>query len=158
MNDKSIELLNRSVADELAAVHQYLYFHFHCDDQGYGPLAELFRRTAIQEMGHIEELAERIIFLGGDVEMVAAQPVKKVTEVKAMLEMARQMEDESAREYNQFANQSAENADAVTKKIFEALVADEERHFNLFDNEVKNIEKFGDQYLALQSMGKGEEE
>ena len=31
---KSIELLNRAVADELATVHQYMYFHFHLDDQG----------------------------------------------------------------------------------------------------------------------------
>ena len=34
MYEKSIELLNRAVADELSAVHQYMYFHFHCDDQG----------------------------------------------------------------------------------------------------------------------------
>ncbi len=155
MNEKSIELLNRSVADELAAVHQYMYFHFHCDDQGYDLLAGLFRRTAIEEMGHIEELSERILFLGGDVEMTAAQEVKKMQDVKEMLEMARQMEEESARDYNQFANQSAENSDAVTKKIFEALVADEERHYNQYDNEVKNIEKFGEQYLALQSISKG---
>ena len=33
MHEKSIELLNKGAADELAAVHQYMYFHFHCDDQ-----------------------------------------------------------------------------------------------------------------------------
>ena len=27
----SIALLNRAVADELLAVHQYMYFHFHLD-------------------------------------------------------------------------------------------------------------------------------
>ncbi len=31
---KSIELLNKAVGEELTAVHQYMYFHFHCDDQG----------------------------------------------------------------------------------------------------------------------------
>ena len=34
MYEKSIELLNKAVADELHAVHQYMYFHFHCDDHG----------------------------------------------------------------------------------------------------------------------------
>jgi bacterioferritin len=34
MKEKSIELLNGVVADELSAIHQYMYFHFHCDDQG----------------------------------------------------------------------------------------------------------------------------
>ena len=69
MKDKSIELLNKAVADELAAVHQYMYFHFHLDDQGYDLLAGLFKRTAIEEMLHVESLAERILFLGGEVEM-----------------------------------------------------------------------------------------
>ena len=32
IREKSIELLNRAVADELTAVHQYMYFHFYCDD------------------------------------------------------------------------------------------------------------------------------
>ena len=30
--EKSIELLNKAVNDELLAVHQYMYFHFRCDD------------------------------------------------------------------------------------------------------------------------------
>jgi bacterioferritin len=46
-----------------------MYFHFHCDDQGYDLLAGLFKRTAIEEILHIEKPAERIIFLKGDVEM-----------------------------------------------------------------------------------------
>ena len=54
MKEKSIELLNKAVADELTAVHQYMYFHFHCDDQGFDLLANLFRRTAIEEMMHVE--------------------------------------------------------------------------------------------------------
>ena len=42
MYEKSIELLNKAVADEMYAVHQYMYFHFHCDDQGLELLANLF--------------------------------------------------------------------------------------------------------------------
>jgi bacterioferritin len=152
MHEKSIELLNRAAADELAAVHQYMYFHFHCDDQGYDLLASLFKRTAIQEMVHIETLAERILFLGGDVVLEPAAPVQPIREVQQMLELARRMEEESAAEYNQFAKQSTENNDAASKLIFEALIGDEERHFNQYDQEVKNIEKFGDRYLALQSI------
>ena len=66
MHKKSIELLNKAIADELWAVHQYMYFHFHCDDQGYNLLATLFKRTAIEEMMHVEKCAERILFLKGE--------------------------------------------------------------------------------------------
>ncbi len=54
-SQKSIELLNRAVADELQAVcTSTCIWHFHLDDQGFGPLAALLRRIAIVEMGHIE--------------------------------------------------------------------------------------------------------
>lgn len=152
MHEKSIELLNKAVADEMAAVHQYMYFHFQCDDQGYDLLASLFKRTAIDEMLHVEHLAERILFLKGDVEMKAAGEVKQIHDVKAMLECAAGMEQESAHEYNLWANECAQNADSGTKKIFEDLVADEERHFDQYDTELDNMAKFGDDYLALQSI------
>jgi len=157
MHEKSIELLNKAAADEIYAVHQYMYFHFHCEDQGYGKLAGLFIRTAIEEMGHVELCAERIIFLGGDVEMVAAAEVVKEQDVKKMLEMARKMEEESIQEYNLWANECASNNDAGSRKVFEGLVADEERHYDQYDDEVKKIEKFGEKYLALQALEGGEE-
>jgi len=152
MKEKSIELLNRAVADELAAVHQYMYFHFHCDDQGYDLLAGLFRRTAIEEMQHIELLAERILFLGGEVDLKASAEVKKIHNVKEMLQMGGAMETESVNDYNKWANECAQNADSASKKIFERLVEDEERHFDQYDVEMENLEKFGDNYLALQSI------
>lgn len=152
MHKKSIELLNKAVADELSAIHQYMYFHFHCDDQGFDLLARLFKKTAIDEMVHIETLAERILFLKGDVAMKAAHDVQAITDVKAMLQLASKMEEESAIEYNQWANECAANADAISKQLFESLVADEERHFDQYAQELENIDKFGANYLALQSM------
>lgn len=152
MHEHSITLLNRAVAEEIAALHQYMYFHFHCDDQGYDLLAGLFKRTAIEEMLHVERLAERILFLGGDVNMVSAEPVKPVQDVNEMLVMARQMELESAEHYNLWANECGAKADSVSKKIFEDLVVDEERHYDQYDVEMNNMKKFGANYLALQSI------
>lgn len=152
MHEKSIVLLNKAVADEMTAVHQYMYFHFHCDDQGYDLLAGLFQRTAIEEMLHTEQLAERVLFLKGEVEMAASAEVQKIHDVRAMLELAIKMEEGSIRDYNLWANECSANADSVSKKVFETLVADEERHYDQFDVEMENIDKFGDRYLALQSI------
>lgn len=152
MHERSIELLNQAIADELAAVHQYMYFHFHCDDQGYDLLAGLFRRTAIEEMLHVERCAERILFLKGTVLMNVAEPVQPIHEVRPMLERAAAMEEHSARDYNVWANECGANADATTKRVFEDLVADEERHYDQYLTELDNLVKFGDRYLALQSI------
>ena len=152
MHEKSIELLNKAVADELSAVHQYMYFHFLLDDLGYDLLAGLFKKTAIEEMMHVEKLAERILFLKGDVVMKVKDEVKPLKEVEKMLELAAQMEQDSVQEYNVWANESAANNDSASKQLFESLVADEERHYDQYDTEADNLKKFGDRYLALQSI------
>ncbi len=152
MHEKSIELLQKAVADELQAVHQYMYFHFHCDDQGLDPISLLFKRTAIEEMLHVEKLAERILFLKGDIDMKPAGPIQQIHDVQEMLKTACAMEEESIKQYNHWANECSQNADSVSKKLFEELVMDEERHFSQYDDELENIARFGPNYLALQSM------
>ena len=78
---------------------------FHCDDQGYDLISALFKKTAIEEMMHIELLADRVLFLKGEVELVAAYEVKKIHNVKEMLELATKMEESSANDYNMWANE-----------------------------------------------------
>ena len=133
---------------------KYMYFHFRCDDMGFDLVSNLFKRIAIQEMMHVEQLAERILFLKGEVEMKVAGEVRKLTEVKDMLEGV--VENGTARnivdDYNKWANECAANADSVSKKLFETLTAEEEVHQDQFETELDNLEKFGDHYLALQSI------
>ncbi|MDE3198692.1 MAG: manganese catalase family protein [Acidobacteriota bacterium] len=151
--ETSIALLNRAAGDELAAVHQYMYFHFHLDDQGYKHLAGLFKRTAIQEMGHVELLADRILFLKGDVNMVAAEAAEKITAPAEMMAKAVEMERSSARDYNRAALDCSANEDAGSKQLFEQLIHDEETHFAGFEKQLDSIREFGPNYLALQSVG-----
>ena len=152
MYEESIKLLNKALGDELSAVHQYMYFHFHLDDQGYDLLAVLLKQTAIEEMLHAERLAERILVLKGDVVMRPTADVSTIHEVGPMLARAREMEEASVRDYNRWANECAVHADSVSKKLFEDLVADEERHYDQYDIELENMDKFGERYLALQSI------
>lgn len=149
---KSIELLNKVIADELTAVHQYMYLHFHLDDQGFDLLAQLFKRTAIEEMIHIERVAERILFLKGEVEMTASGTVKKIHDAAEMLALVSEMEQQNISDYNAWALECAAAGDSASRKLLEDLVADEERHFSQFDNEADNLSRFGDKYLALQSI------
>jgi bacterioferritin len=36
--------------------------------------------------------------------------------------------------------------------MFEGLVDDEERHFDVYQTQLEHIERFGESYLALQSF------
>lgn len=151
MKPRIIELLNKAVKDELSAIHQYLYFHFHCDDQGLELFANLFKRTAIEEMQHVEKLADRILFLKGDVEM-QTESVEKIRSPKDMLMLASKMELGSVKEYNSWARECFDLSDAISRQLFESLAASEEKHYDQFQREVDNIQNFGDHYLALQSI------
>ncbi len=148
----SIELLNRAIAMEMTATHQYMYFHFRCEDYGYEPLAMLFKRIGIVEMRHIERLAERILFLGGDPKLLFDQQVQPIAEVGKMLEKSSQLELDTVNAYNEFAHRAAELSDHVTKKLFEELLVEEEAHEDQFDTEGDNFGQFPDHYLALQSI------
>ena len=103
-------------------------------------------------MLHVERAAERILFLDGEVEMKAAEEVQKIHDVRKMLERAAAMEQQSAHDYNVWANECGQNADSATKRIFEDLVSDEERHFDQYTTEMESMDKFGERYLALQSI------
>ncbi|MDR2384278.1 MAG: bacterioferritin [Tannerella sp.] len=150
--DKSIELLNMAIADEMTALNQYMYFHFRLDDAGYDLLSSYFKRTAIAEMMHVERLAERTLFLKGEVEMKTASEVEKIHDVKKMIEKAEQMESDTIVKYNQWAKEASDASDAATKKLFEDLIIEEEEHLDRFDTERENLENFGEKYLALQSI------
>lgn len=155
--ENSIELMNRAVADELLSIEQYLYFHFICDDRGYDPLAAIFKRISIVEMMHLEMLAERILFLGGDVILKTAGPVERIREVEKMLVRSMELEDLSIRQYNEWANICGKGEDNATKTLFEKLIVVEEEHYDVFETEMKNMKTFGDNYLALQAIARSNE-
>ncbi len=153
-NPKSVELLNKAIAEEELALHQYMYFHFLLDDMGYDLLAAIFKKIAIEEMKHIEAFAERILFLGGDVELgKLAGQIQKVQDPQKMLEIAIQSEAEAVELYSKWAMEVvAHDRDIGTEQLFKKVVMDEERHFETFEREFLNLQKFGNQYLAQQAM------
>ena len=150
---KSVDVLNRAVAMELTAVHQYMYFHFHLEDMGYKPLANLFHKISIDEMRHVETLAEHILYLKGDVVMSFAKPVEYINgDVAKMLAYADALEKDTIEKYNEFIAECAAEKDNVTKTIFETILKMEEDHEDIFDTEFDNLDKFGDTLLALNAI------
>jgi len=150
--EKSIELLNRAISEELTAIHQYMYFHFVLDDMGYDLLASIFKKTAIDEMLHTERFAERILFLDGEIEMKPARNVEHIRDPEEMLKWAMKAEEDAINMYNDFAVEATNARDAGTKQLFESVISDEERHFDNFNIEYNNLQKFGTEYLSQQAM------
>ena len=155
----SIDLLNKGVRMETTASLQYMDFHVRLDDIGYKYLAKIFKRVAIQEMKHTEEFAERILFLEGDFDMMPDQKVVKISDkdVKAILQKGIDLEQNTIDSYNDWARLCGDAKDATFKRIFESLIAEEEEHLDTFRTELDNLERYGDNYLALQSIAESKE-
>ena len=147
----SIDLLNDAVGKEIATSLQYMYFHTHFEDDRYQYLSKIMREISIAEMRHIEEFSDRILFLQGDVDMNASFRTRQVTDVKEMLRMAMQLEQSTIDSYNEASRIASENKDAVTHKMFQDIIVEEEQHLDTFRTELQNLIDYGEGYLALQS-------
>lgn len=150
---KSIDRLNEAVRLEIATSLQYMYFHVHFEDSGYEYLAKLMRQASIAEMRHIEELAERIMYLEGDVDMNPLDRTQPITNVSEALKFAMDVEQSTIDKYNEWSRLCSAEDDAVTHKIFQTLSEQEEQHLDMFRTELQNMEDYGEQnYLSLQSI------
>ncbi len=148
----SIDLLNDAVGREIATSLQYMYFHTHFEDNRYRYLSRIMREISIAEMRHIEEFSERILFLEGDVEMNPLFRTRQITDPKEALRMAMQLEQSTIDGYNEASRIASEQKDAVTHKMFQDILSEEEEHLDTFRTELQHLIDYGDEYLALQSV------
>ena len=149
---RSIDLLNDAVGKEIATSLQYMYFHTHFEDARYRYLSRIMRETSIAEMRHIEELADRILYLEGDVDMNPQFRTRQISEPAEALQFAMELEQNTIEAYNKASRMASECGDAVTHKMFQNLIVEEEEHLDTFRTELQNLKDYGDEYLALQSV------
>ena len=145
---KVIEVLNKARSMELHAIGQYMNQHYNLDDLDFGDMAAKVKLIAIDEMRHAEMFAERIKELGGEPTAEPAAKAQRGQEVKAVFCFDANLEDNTIDMYNQFLLVCRENGDSTSVKIFEAIIDEEQVHFNYFDNVNSHIEKLGETYLA----------
>jgi len=145
---KVIDVLNKARAMELQAISQYMNQHYNLDDMDYGELAANIKLIAIDEMRHAEMFAERIKELGGEPVSDPSAKTKKGQKVEDVFPFDADLEDNTIDVYNQFLLACRENGDSTSMKLFEAIIDEEQEHFNYFDSIGDHIEKLGAAYLA----------
>ena len=143
-----IEVLNKARAMELQAITQYMNQHYSLDDMDFGDMAAKIKLIAVDEMRHAEMFAERIKELGGEPTIDPAAKAEKGQKIQAVFAFDAKLEDNTIDTYNQFLLVCRENGDSTSVKIFEAVIDEEQIHFNYFDNVSDHIEKLGETYLA----------
>jgi bacterioferritin len=146
--EKVIEVLNKAHSMELQAIIQYMHQHYNLDDMDYGTLAANVKLIAIDEMRHAEMFAERVKELDGEPSTDPAGKIEKGQSVQSIFSFDAELEDDTIDAYNQFLLVCRESGDSTSVKLFEAIIDEEQVHFNYFENVKDHIEKLGETYLA----------
>jgi len=142
-NPKLIETLNALLADELAAINQYIVHAEMCEDWGYDKLHESFEKRAIKEMIHAEKLIGRILFLGGKPIVSELSNIHIGEDVPKQIEYDLAAEERAVKAYNDAIALATEVGDNSTKDILVQILNDEDSHVDELEELMDQIEQMG---------------
>jgi len=150
-NDKIIDHLNARLADELAAVNQYMVHAEICDNWGYERLHNAIQKRAVEEMKHAEHLIARILFLEGRPIVSQLSKIDIGANVEEQLAKDWAAENGAVRDYNADIRVAVDLGDNGTRELFESTLKDEEDHIDWIEAQLDQIKQMGIQnYLADQ--------
>jgi bacterioferritin len=151
---KVIKELNAALSAELTAIVQYMVQAEMHANWGYGRLAAITKKRAIEEMRHAEGLIERIIFFDTTPEVSIALVPRIGKNVKAHLETDLADELDAVKQYNAAAAVCVGAGDNGSRELFEKMIHDEENHSLYLEGQLHTIQEAGiENYLATQMDG-----
>ncbi len=134
LNGKIIEALNKDVANEMAAIIQYLHHHYTAE--GMAPaVIEQFEKASRDEMRHMEMLSERITYLGGEPTTVPS-PIRRGGDLRKMIMDDLATENEAIKLYKEHVKLAAELDDPTTRLMLEHILSDEEKHADTWETDL----------------------
>ncbi len=152
-NEKIIERLNARLADELAAINQYIVHSEMCANWGYGHLHEAIEKRAIEEMKHAEKLIARIIFLEGRPIVSSLNQINIGSDVEAQHTKDWAAEEAAIKVYNEDIRLATEVGDNGTRELLESTLLDEENHIDWIEAQLDQIEQMGIQSYLVEQIG-----
>ncbi|MGD8814279.1 MAG: bacterioferritin [Anaerolineales bacterium] len=151
-HEKVIQQLNARLADELAAINQYMVHSEMCADWGYDRLHETIEKRAIEEMKHAEELIARILFLEGTPTVSELSPISIGADVEAQFKNDLEAESQAIKDYNQDIQIARELGDNGTRELLESILKDEEDHLDWLETQLEQISQIGIKNYLVEQM------
>jgi bacterioferritin len=144
-----IGFLNEQLTAELTAINQYWLHYKLQENNGWVKLAKHTRRESIEEMGHADQLAERIIFLDGLPNFQKLSPLRIGQTVTEMFECDMKVELEAVDRLRRGSRLMRDKGDITSANIFEKILANEEEHIDYLETQLDLIRQLGEPlYLA----------
>ena len=122
-----IDHLNEDLANELSAIVQYITYAAKATGPYRPQLAAFFLEEVVDEQGHAQFLANKIVALGGEPATVPA-PVPPAANNREMLEAILAAERQAIVDYTKRAEEADEFGDKGLAVQLEDMVRDESSH------------------------------
>lgn len=126
-----LDMLNDAIAREISVSISYMWQHVQMTGvQGFAVKDEI-KKIAIVEMKHAEEIAERLVYLGGK-PTTKPTPITVGENLKDMMEINVGLEVDAIELYRKIIDKAKGEGDIVTAQLFRKILADEEEHHDTF--------------------------
>ena len=146
---KIMDYLRALHTAEIGAAGIYMDQHLKCSSQGVKKLGALFKEDAEEELHHAEEIAERILFLGGALQYGKhAVPPEGSDGIAEMLQADIDLEKEAIVQLNRGIHLCVEEDDHGTRLFLERILKDEEAHLKDYERMLGHLRKYGDNYIV----------
>jgi bacterioferritin len=150
-NSEVVQHLNKLLANEQTAFNQYLLNSQLLKNWGIAKMAETERTEAQEEVGHAEQLIERILYLEGTPKMEGGQPSQVSADVREVLQRNLALEVAGMADLREGIAAAERSRDAVSRELMVRILADEEHHEDHLTTQLELIERIGiENYITTQ--------
>jgi bacterioferritin len=150
-NSEVVQHLNKLLANEQTAFNQYLLNSQLLKSWGIAKMAETERTEAQEEVGHAEQLIERILYLEGTPKMEGGQPSQVSADLREVLQRNLALEVAGIADLREGIAAAERSRDAVSRELMVRILADEEHHEDHLTTQLELIERIGiENYITTQ--------
>ncbi|WP_374590645.1 bacterioferritin [Novosphingobium sp.] len=147
-----IDFLNKALLNELTAINQYWLHYRMLDNWGVKKLAAFERHESIDEMKHADQLADRILFLGGLPNFQSLGRLRVGENVEEILKADLALEHDAIPLLKEAIAHCEAVRDFVSRDLFAKILESEEHHVDELEKQFEMIERMGLQnYIQLNS-------
>jgi bacterioferritin len=150
-NSEVVQHHNLLLANEQSAFNQYMLHSQLLKNWGIDKLAKAEREEALEEVGHAEQLIDRILYLEGTPKVEGGQPAQLSADLRELLKRNLELEVSGIADLRDGIAVAQRTGDAVSRELMVKILADEEHHEDHLQTQLSLIDKIGlENYIAAQ--------
>jgi bacterioferritin (cytochrome b1) len=129
-NDTLLQWLQEDLRGEQQAAHQYLMAHWLCQGLLRPVYRELFRKWAIEEMKHLDELGEWIVRFGGVPDLLHPLAVENTMTPQQAVSRSLELEQMTVDRYTQRVHDLCDTEYEDLAQLYQTMLLEEAEHRN----------------------------